>query len=101
MIMIRKLARAAAVCSALALPAQAQTPLTFSTWVPQPHHLSVWQANWAADVEKATGGRVKFNYLPKHPSAPPGTFDAVKDGLVDPSYVTASSTPARHVLPLM
>jgi TRAP-type C4-dicarboxylate transport system substrate-binding protein len=39
--------------------------------------------------------------LPKHPSAPPGTFDAVKDGLVDISYVTASYTPARHVLPLL
>ena len=39
--------------------------------------------------------------LPKHPSAPPGTFDAVKDGLVDVSYVTASYTPARHVLPLL
>ena len=39
--------------------------------------------------------------LPKHPSAPPGTFDAVRDGLVDVSYVTASYTPARHILPLM
>ena len=39
--------------------------------------------------------------LPKHPSAPPGTFDAVRDGLVDLSYVTASYTPARHILPLM
>ena len=29
------------------------------------------------------------------------TFDAVKDGLVDMSYVTASYTPARHVMPLM
>ncbi|HEX9490490.1 MAG TPA: TRAP transporter substrate-binding protein, partial [Stellaceae bacterium] len=33
--------------------------------------------------------------------APPGTFDAVRDGLVDLSYVTASYTPARHILPLM
>jgi TRAP-type C4-dicarboxylate transport system substrate-binding protein len=39
--------------------------------------------------------------LPKHPSAAPGTFDAVRDGLVDISYVTASYTPARHVLPLL
>jgi TRAP-type C4-dicarboxylate transport system substrate-binding protein len=39
--------------------------------------------------------------LPKHPSAPPGTFDAVRDGLIDVSFVTASYTPARHVLPLM
>lgn len=101
MFTIRKFALAAAAGSAFALPAQAQTTLTFSTWVPQSHHLSVWQANWAADVEKATGGRVKFNYLPKHPSAPPGTFDAVRDGLMDLSYVTASYTPARHALPLM
>jgi TRAP-type C4-dicarboxylate transport system substrate-binding protein len=34
-------------------------------------------------------------------SAPPGTFDAVRDGLMDLSYVTASYTPARHVLPLL
>jgi TRAP-type C4-dicarboxylate transport system substrate-binding protein len=52
-------------------------------------------------VEKATGGRVKFQLLPKHPSSPPGTFDAVRDGLMDLSYVTASYTPARHVMPLM
>jgi TRAP-type C4-dicarboxylate transport system substrate-binding protein len=56
---------------------------------------------WATEVEKATNGRVKFTMLPKHPSAPPGTFDAVRDGLVDLSYVTASYTPARHILPLM
>lgn len=101
MIKIRKLALAAAAGSALALPAQAQTTLTFSSWVPPTHHLTIWQQNWAADVEKATGGRVKFQSLPKHPSAPPGTFDAVRDGLMDLSYVTASYTPARHVLPLM
>jgi len=86
---------------ALALPAHAQAPLTFSSWVPPTHHLTIWQQNWAADVEKATSGRVKFQSLPKHPAAAPGTFDAVRDGLVDLSYVTASYTPARHILPLM
>ena len=101
MITIRKLALAAVVGSAFALPAQAQTTLTYSTWVSPQHHLSVWQANWTLEVEKATGGRVKFQNLPKHPSAPPGTFDAVKDGLMDLSYVTASYTPARHVFPEM
>jgi TRAP-type C4-dicarboxylate transport system substrate-binding protein len=69
--------------------------------VPPTHHLTIWQANWAAEVEKATNGRVKFTSLPKAPAAPPGTFDAVRDGLVDLSYVTASYTPARHVMPLM
>ena len=102
MITKHKLALAALIAGAFAAqPALAQTTLTFSSWVPPSHHLSVWQVNWAADVEKATGGRVKFQLLPKHPSAPPGTFDAVRDGLVDLSYVTASYTPARHVMPLM
>ena len=86
---------------AAALPAHAQTTLTYSSWVPPTHHLTIWQANWTKEVEKATGGRVKFNSLPKHPAAAPGTFDAVRDGLVDLSYVTASYTPARHILPLM
>lgn len=92
---------AALVGSAFSMPAFAQAPLTFSSWVPPTHHLTLWQQKWAADVEKATGGRVKFQSLPKHPSAPPGTFDAVRDGLMDMSYVTASYTPARHILPLM
>ena len=78
------------------------TTLTMSSWVPPTHALTKdMLPNWAAAVEKATNGRVKLQLLPKHPSAPPGTFDAVRDGLVDVSYVTASYTPARHVLPLM
>jgi len=101
MIQARKLALAALAASAFGATAQAQAPLTYSSWVPPTHHLTIWQANWAADVEKATGGRVKFQGLPKAPAAPPGTFDAVRDGLVDLSYVTASYTPARHILPLM
>jgi TRAP-type C4-dicarboxylate transport system substrate-binding protein len=91
----------AAAALALASPAHGQSTLTYSTWLPATHHLSIWQANWAQELEKATGGRVKFNPLPKHPAAAPGTFDAVRDGLMDLSYVTASYTPARHILPLM
>jgi TRAP-type transport system periplasmic protein len=87
---------------AAAPPALAQTTLTMSSWVSPQHHLtSVVLQGWATEVEKATNGRVKFTMLPKHPSAAPGTFDAVRDGLVDLSFVTASYTPARHILPLM
>ena len=88
---------------ALAPPAIAQTTtLTMSSWVSPQHHLTATiLVGWANEVEKATNGRVKFQMLPKHPSAPPGTFDAVREGLVDLSYVTASYTPARHILPLM
>jgi TRAP-type C4-dicarboxylate transport system substrate-binding protein len=98
--MVRSTIAAFAACAFVA-PAHAQINLTFSSWVPPTHHLTIWQANWAAEVEKATSGRVKFSSLPKAPAAPPGTFDAVRDGLVDMSYVTASYTPARHILPLM
>ena len=85
-----------------AQPALAQTTLTMSSWVSPTHHITaVVLQGWANEVEKVTNGRVKFTMLPKHPSAPPGTFDAVRDGLVDLSYVTASYTPARHVLPML
>src|SRR5438552_6059003 len=102
MIILRKLALTALAGCALAAPAHAQTTLTMSSWVSPQHHLtSVVLQGFGDEVEKASGGRLKFQMLPKHPSAPPGTFDAVRDGLVDLSYVTASYTPARHVLPLM
>jgi TRAP-type C4-dicarboxylate transport system substrate-binding protein len=106
MISFRKAATAAAIGVALAalasLPANAQTTLTMSSWVSPAHHLtSVVLQGYGDEVEKASGGRIKFQMLPKHPSAAPGTFDAVRDGLVDVSYVTASYTPARHVLPLV
>src|SRR5262245_15644107 len=82
--------------------AGAQTTLTMSSWVSPSHALNMdVLVVWGQNVEKASNGRVKLQMLPKHPSAPPGTFDAVKDGLVDVSYVTASYTPARHVLPLL
>lgn len=82
--------------------AGAETVLTMSSWVSPQHPLTRdVLAVWGKQVEEATKGRVKLNMLPKHPSAPPGTFDAVRDGLMDVSYVTASYTPARHTLPLI
>lgn len=93
----------AATVSLLSGAAIAQTTtLTMSSWVPPSHGLTKEMLpQWAEQVEKASKGRIKLQMLAKHPSAAPGTFDAVKDGLVDVSFVTASYTPARHVLPLM
>src|ERR1051325_8354016 len=99
---VRAFALAALVVMLAAAPALAQTTtLTMSSWVSPQHHLTanVLQG-WATEVEKATNGRVKFTMLPKHPSAPPGTFDAGRDVLVDLSFVTASYPPSRHLLPL-
>ena len=93
---------AATALAVLSQPVAAQTTLTMSSWV-APNQLLTKDvlAVWGQQVEKATNGRVKLQMLPKHPSAAPGTFDAVRDDLVDVSYVTASYTPARHVLPLL
>jgi TRAP-type transport system periplasmic protein len=92
---------AAAALACFSTSVIAQTKLTTSSWVPPTHHLTKTVVVWGEQVEKATNGRIKIQMLPKHPSAPAGTFDAVKDGLVDISFVTASYTPARHVLPLL
>src|SRR5258706_14936165 len=103
MISFRNAAAAASVAlAALAPSANGQTTLTMSSWVSPAHHLtSVVLQGYGDEVEKASAGRIKFQMLPKHPSAAPGTFDAVRDRLVDVSYVTASYTPARHILPLV
>lgn len=96
------LALAGGLALVAAHAAHAQTTLTMSSWVPPSHPLtSVFLVGWAKEAEKVTGGRVKFQMLPKAPVAPPGTFDAVHEDLVDLSYVTASYTPARFVLTRM
>lgn len=80
-------------------PAAAETTLTISSWGP-PNHLITREVTmgWAAEVEKVTEGRVKLRLLAKHPSAPPGTFDAIRDGLVDVSFTGPNYTPARHIV---
>jgi TRAP-type C4-dicarboxylate transport system substrate-binding protein len=84
----------------LASPALSQTTLTMSSWAPPAHPLtSVVLQGFADEVEKASGGRLKFEMLPRHPVAGPATFDAVRDGLLDVSIATTSWTPARHILP--
>jgi len=82
--------------------AGAQTVMTASSWVPPGHPLTASiLVPWTQAVEKATNGRVKFNVLPKAPVAPPGTFDAVKDGVVDASFTVHGYTPGRFVLTKM
>ena len=87
---------------ALAGAAQSQATLTISSWAPPNHHMTrITTMGWAADVERVTQGRVKFQMLAKHPSAPPGTFDAVRDGLVDVTFTPPSYTPARHIVTML
>ena len=83
--------------SIFAAPAFAQV-LTASSWLPPSHALSQTQAKWCEEVSKATSSRVRCNILPKPVSAPPGTFDAVRDGLADLSFSVHGYTPGRYVM---
>ncbi|MEP7283745.1 MAG: TRAP transporter substrate-binding protein [Rubrivivax sp.] len=91
----------ATLLGATALPAAAEVTLTASSWLPPSHLLSRAQADWCTEVAKATQDRVKCNILPKPAAPPPGTFDAVRDGLADLSYSVEGYTPGRYVLTKM
>ncbi len=81
------------------VPGQAQTVLSASSILPNNHFLTrSTVVAWGADVEKVTEGRVKVNLLPKAVVAPPGTLDAVREGLADVAWVVHGLMPARFVL---
>jgi TRAP-type C4-dicarboxylate transport system substrate-binding protein len=81
--------------------ATAQVVLTASSWLPPTHTLSTSQAKWCEEVSKATANRVRCNILPKAVVAPPGTFDAVRDGLADLSFSVHGYTPGRYTMTQM
>ena len=81
--------------------ARAQSPveLTFSVWIPASHVLvSNFMMPWAKEVETATSGRVKINFLPKAATNPPGHFDAVRNGVIDLAFISHSYYPGRFDL---
>jgi TRAP-type transport system periplasmic protein len=95
----------ALMCLALPMawlvPAQAQTTLALSSWVPPTHALTTTQIEWCAMLEQKVPGKIKCNALPRAVAAPPGTFDAVRSGLADVSFAVHGYTPGRFVLPQM
>ena len=87
-----------AVAAVLAcVPASAQVVLTASSWLPPTHALSETQKDWCAQLEQRSSGKAKCNILPRAVSAPPGTFDAVRNGLADLSFTVHGYTPGRFV----
>jgi TRAP-type transport system periplasmic protein len=92
--------RTVAVAALLALPAlaSAQVVLTASSWLAPAHGLSETQKAWCDELEKRTTGKAKCNILPRAVSAPPATFDSVRNGLADLSFTVHGYTPGRFVL---
>jgi TRAP-type C4-dicarboxylate transport system substrate-binding protein len=89
------LAFTSALLIGASLPAAAQVTLALSSWVPPTHTLTETQKEWCLEVAKRTGDKVKCNVLPRAVAAPPGTFDAVKNGLADISFTVHGYTPGR------
>ena len=100
--MKRSLISLAAIAAAYAVfPAAAQTVLTTSSWVPPGHALTLAQKEWCELVEKNSNNKIRCNHLPRAVAAPPGSFDAVKNGLADVSFTVHGYTPGRFVHPQM
>jgi TRAP-type transport system periplasmic protein len=94
----RVLAAVAVLAATAALPAQAQTTLTASTWVAPTHAITQTLVAWGREVEHATAGRVKLQFLPKAVASPAGTLDAVRHGVADVSFAIHGYTPGRFAL---
>lgn len=92
----------AAIAAALASPmAQSQVVLNANMWLPPTHPTSATLAPLCEDMAKVTSGRVKCNILPKAVVSPVQTFDAVKNGVADISYIVDGYTPGRFQLSKM
>jgi len=81
----------------MALGASAQTTLTLSSWVPPSHTLTETQKEWCEMLAQKVAGKIKCNALPRAVSAPPATFDSVRNGLADISFTVHGYTPGRFV----
>ena len=92
---------AVALAAGVGTPAAAQTVLTLSSWVPPAHTLTMGQIEWCEMLAAKVPGKVKCNALPRAVTAAPGTFDAVRNGLVDISFTVHGYTPGRFVMPQM
>lgn len=82
-----------------AAPAASQTILDLSSWVPASHPLvAEMTVPYCKEIEAVTQGRVSCRMLAKPVANPPGTFDAIRDGVADISFMVHGYTPGRFPL---
>lgn len=79
----------AALILAAALPvtARAETTILFNVFTPPTHPISQIMKPWAAEIEKATAGRVKLDIPPASLSAPNQQLDSVAKGVADMAFM--------------
>lgn len=80
-------------------PALSQTVLDVSVWVPAAHPLvAEMTVPYCREIEAVTQSRVSCRILSKPVASPSGTFDAIRDGTADVSFIVHGYTPGRFVL---
>ncbi len=98
---MKHIAFALASLIGLVATASAQTVITASSWLPPTHILSQSQAKWCEALAAESAGKMRCNILPRGVANPPGTYDAVKNGLADISFTVHGYTPSRFTLTQM
>ncbi len=100
--MYKPLAAVLIAGAALAAPLAAHAKnvqLTVSSWLPPTHAVVAdFLVPWGDEIKKATDGRVTLRILPKPVTNPAGHFDAVRDGLVDITFISHAYYPGRFEL---
>src|SRR6202049_2502799 len=70
--------------------------LKLSHWVPPTHPLQKAIEEWGADVEKASGGTIKYKVFPSQQLGKAfDHYDMARDGIADVTYVNPGYQPGR------
>ena len=81
------------ICAAPVLAAQT---MTYANFFPPTHSQSKLAQEWCQEVEKATGGEVKFQYLPGQTLVKaPQSYDGVVNGIADVAMSVFAYTRGR------
>src|SRR5262250_1677537 len=98
---MKKLAVALAL-GLLAVPAVAQdktVDLKISIWLPPAHPLIPSTKEWAADIEKQSGGTIKTSIFPSEQLGKAfDHYDMARDGIADITYVNPGYQPGRFAI---
>jgi TRAP-type C4-dicarboxylate transport system substrate-binding protein len=76
-----------------------QVDLKISIWLPPAHPLVPATKDWAADIEKASGGTIKGTVFPSEQLGKAfDHYDMARDGIADVTYVNPGYQPGRFPL---
>src|SRR3569833_740393 len=90
------LAASLAICMTPALAQDKTFDLKISHWVPASQPLQISLEDWAAAVEKASGGTIKSKVSPSQQLGKAfDHYDMARDGIADVTYVNPGYQPGR------